>query len=93
MKKYWYLLKERLKTETPKWFKKIRTFALWLGGIGGAIIASYNAIPNSVPENIKNIAGYLVVAGVVAAGVASTATNNTSVSKKSEEILNKNEPV
>ncbi|MDX3912740.1 MULTISPECIES: hypothetical protein [Olivibacter] len=58
---------ERIKSPTPKFFKKIRTIGLTLGAIGGALLAA----PIALPATVTTIAGYLATAGIVASAVSS----------------------
>ncbi|MCL4640339.1 MAG: hypothetical protein M5Z89_15190 [Olivibacter sp.] len=57
---------ERIKSPTPKFFKKIRTIGLTLGAIGGALLAA----PIALPATVTTIAGYLATAGIVASAVS-----------------------
>ncbi|MGK9120929.1 hypothetical protein [Olivibacter jilunii] len=58
---------ERIKSPTPKFFKKIRTIGLTLGAIGGALLAA----PIALPATVTTIAGYLATAGIVASAISS----------------------
>ncbi|MDM8176607.1 MULTISPECIES: hypothetical protein [Olivibacter] len=58
---------KRIKSPTPKFFKKIRTIGLTLGAIGGALLAA----PIALPATVTTIAGYLATAGIVASAVSS----------------------
>ena len=55
-------LQERVKSPTPKFFKKVRNIGLVLAAISATIIAS----PIALPAVVIQIAGYLAVAGSVA---------------------------
>jgi len=57
---------KRIKSPTPKFFKKIRTIGLTLGAIGGALLAA----PITLPATIVTVAGYLATAGIVASAVS-----------------------
>jgi ABC-type xylose transport system permease subunit len=59
----------RIKSPTPKFFKKIRTIGLTLGAIGGALLAA----PITLPATVVTIAGYLATAGIVASAVSTVA--------------------
>ena len=63
-------LQERVKSPTPKFFKKVRNIGLVLAAISATIIAS----PIALPAVVIQIAGYLAVAGSVASAVSQTAT-------------------
>jgi len=60
---------DRIKSPTPKFFKKIRTIGLTLGAVGGALLAA----PIALPATIISIAGYLATAGIVASAISTTA--------------------
>jgi len=57
---------KRLKSPTPKFFKKVRNLGLVLTAIGTGIVAA----PVALPVAIASISGYLVLGGTIAAGVA-----------------------
>jgi len=57
---------KRLKSPTPKFFKKVRNLGLVLTAIGTGIIGA----PVVLPVAIASIGGYLVLGGTIAAGVA-----------------------
>ncbi|MDM8176420.1 hypothetical protein QT327_19080 [Olivibacter sp. 47] len=60
---------ERIKSPTPKFFKKIRTIGLTLGAIGGALLTA----PITLPATVVTIAGYLATAGIVASAISTVA--------------------
>jgi ABC-type xylose transport system permease subunit len=60
---------ERIKSPTPKFFKKIRTIGLTLGAIGGALLTA----PITLPATVVSIAGYLATAGIVASAISTVA--------------------
>ncbi|MFC6101202.1 hypothetical protein [Olivibacter domesticus] len=60
---------DRIKSPTPKFFKKIRTIGLTLGAIGGALLAA----PITLPVTVISIAGYLATAGIVASAISTVA--------------------
>lgn len=62
-------LKDRIKSPTPKFFKKIRAIGLTLGAIGGALLTA----PISLPATVVSIAGYLATAGIVASAISTVA--------------------
>lgn len=59
---------KRAKAPTPKFFKVLRTLGITLAAVGGVIVAS----PVALPAVIVSVAGYLAVAGSVAAAVSQT---------------------
>ncbi len=60
---------QRLKSPTPKHFKKLRNIGLILATIATTIAAA----PVALPALVIKIAGYLAVAGGVAGAVSQTA--------------------
>lgn len=62
-------LAERVKSPTPKFFKKVRNISLTLAAVSATILAA----PISLPTVLIKIAGYLAVAGSVAGTVSQTA--------------------
>ena len=59
-------LKDRLKSPTPKFFRKLRNIGIALAAIGSAIFAT----PITLPAVVLTIAGYLTVAGTVVTTVS-----------------------
>jgi hypothetical protein len=59
----------RIKSPTPPFWKKVRTFGLILTGVAGVLTTA----PIGLPIAIVTIAGYLTVAGGVCAAVAQAA--------------------
>lgn len=59
---------DRVTAPTPSFFKKLRNISLILTAISGAIMAA----PIALPAAIVTLAGYLTVAGGIAATVAQT---------------------
>jgi hypothetical protein len=64
-------LSERFKSETPDFFKKVRTIGIVLASVGGAILAS----PVALPAALVAAAGYIITAGSVATAVATAVVN------------------
>lgn len=62
-------LSQRVKSPTPKFFKKIRNIGLTIAALGTSILAA----PVALPAVVIKIAGYLAVAGGVAGTVSQTA--------------------
>lgn len=58
-------LSNRLTTETPKFFKKLQALGLYLSTAATAVLI----IP-AIPDKIKEIAGYVLTAGLVLAAVS-----------------------
>jgi hypothetical protein len=63
-------IKDRVKKPTPPFFKKLRNTGVLLA----AVSASLFAAPVALPAVLLKIAGYLAVAGTVAATVSQTVT-------------------
>ena len=59
-------IKQRIKSPTPAFFKKIRNIGLAVAAIGTTVLAA----PVSLPAVVIKIAGYLAVAGTVAGGIS-----------------------
>lgn len=62
-------IKDRLKAESPKLFKKITNGGMIIGAIGGAIMAVASG-GILLPAYIVTLSGYMVTAGVVAGAVS-----------------------
>lgn len=60
--------RKRWKSDTPAFFRKVIKIGLTVGAIGGAILTA----PITLPAGIISLGGYMVVAGLVSAGVAKT---------------------
>jgi hypothetical protein len=63
-------IEQRLKQTTPRFFKKIRNIGFALAAAGTALLTA----PVALPAAVISIAGYLVVAGSVAAAVSQATT-------------------
>ena len=63
---------ERIKSPTPKFFKKLRNMGLGLIAVGGVLVSSTIALPIIA----ITIGQYLIVAGSVASAVAQTTVEN-----------------
>ena len=61
---------QRMKSETPKFYKVIRNIGIGLAAAGGVLVAA----PVALPAIVVTIGGYLITAGAVASAVAQTAT-------------------
>lgn len=62
----------RVNSNTPPWFKLIRTIGIVLTATGTTVLMS----PIAVPAIISTIAGYCIVGGAVATAVAQTAVES-----------------
>lgn len=65
---------ERIKAQTPGWFKSVIRLSIVLAAAGGALLTVNSTVPGfKLPADIEKLAQWMVVAGVVAAAVAKTA--------------------
>jgi len=62
---------ERIKSPTPKFFKKLRNIGLILGATSAAILA----VPLALPVTLVTVAGYLAVIGGVVSAISQTAVD------------------
>lgn len=60
---------DRVLSDTPSFFKKLRNIGLALGAIGTAIATA----PVTLPATVVTAGGYLITVGLVAAGISQTA--------------------
>jgi hypothetical protein len=63
----------RASAPTPSFFIKVRNICLLIGAIGAGILAT----PVALPATVTTIAGYLTVAGSIAAGISQLTTADT----------------
>jgi hypothetical protein len=59
---------QRVKSPTPKFFKKVRNIGIILATVASTIVAA----PVALPAVLIKIAGYLAIAGGVAGAVSQT---------------------
>jgi hypothetical protein len=59
-------IKDRIKTKSPRLFKRITNFCITLGAIGGALLIA----PIALPAGVIALSGYFVTAGVIGASVS-----------------------
>lgn len=74
-------LKERWNAKTPKFWKKVRNFAIVAGTVAGVILAA----PITLPAAVITAAGYLATAGTVAATLSQLTVED---SKPEEDLTN-----
>lgn len=70
---------KRIKSETPKFFKRLRRFSLYLGGMSLASIGAIAIINTSITINfgiLPTILGYVTVACAFTAGTSQFATTD-----------------
>lgn len=71
--------KQRWLSRTPIWFKKIRRISLWLSTTAMAILAAGVTLPGfTLPEIVKTICSWIVVGGITAGLVSTTAKTDAS---------------
>jgi hypothetical protein len=73
---------ERLKSPTPKFFKKLRTAGLILAAAGGALVAA----PIALPTVLVTIGGYLILGGSIASAISQAAVEEPEMNKKKEKV-------
>lgn len=59
-------IKNRLKAESPKLFKRITNFCILVGSIGGALLLA----PITLPAGVIAVSGYLVTIGAVGGAIS-----------------------
>ena len=59
-------IKDRYKSPTPRFFRRLRNIGIALATAGGTILAA----PVLLPATVVSAAGYLAVAGTVATAVS-----------------------
>ncbi len=74
-------LRKRVKSKTPKFFRKVRNIGLTLAAISGTIITA----PVALPAVLIKVAGYLGVASMVASAVSQTAVCEEPDNKNDNE--------
>ena len=68
---------DRLQTESPKFFNKIKAVALTLATIAGVILAAPLAVKGFIVSPLLDtICQYMIVAGLVATAVSQTTVKN-----------------
>tara|TARA_R110000772_G_scaffold36091_3_gene86582 strand:+ start:6073 stop:6315 length:243 start_codon:yes stop_codon:yes gene_type:complete len=72
-------IRERWKSKTPRFWKKIQRFSIVLGAISGAILTA----PISLPAILITTAGYLAVTSTAIAGMS-------QLTKSDRQKTNKN---
>lgn len=59
---------DRMKADTPPFFKKLRTVGLILAAVGTSVLAS----PIALPAVMSSVAGYLILGGSILTTVSQT---------------------
>lgn len=66
---------KRWKFLTPKFWKKVQKIGIIIGGLGATILAA----PIAIPASITALAGYLALAGSVAATLSQLTVDDQKV--------------
>ncbi len=70
-------IRERIKSKTPPWFKKIMRICIALAAVGVALLTSETQVPGfELPPFIEKLAQWFTVAGIVGAAIAKTAKSD-----------------
>ena len=71
-------LKQRFRSETPIWFKRIRRVSITLSAVGIALMG-LSATVNSfvLPGFVHTLCTWFIIAGTTAAAVSTTAKTST----------------
>jgi len=77
---------KRMKSPTPRLFRKIRNIGIAAGTIGGTLLAA----PIALPALLITAAGYLTVAGTVAATISQVVTGDDEMKLWEEEVPHEN---
>lgn len=68
--------KKRLKCETPRFFKKLRSYAVSLGVSAISVVVANNTLELHLPELVITVCKFLIAAAAAAGGMAQlTAVN------------------
>ena len=59
-------MKNRLTSNTPKFFRVLRTIGISLAAVGTALVAA----PVAIPAAVVTLGGYLILGGTIAAAVS-----------------------
>lgn len=72
---------DRVKSPTPKFWKKIQKVGIALGAIGGTLIT----LPVALPAGIITLAGYLTAIGATVAAVSQVTVETPVIKKETNE--------
>jgi len=67
----------RLKSESPKFFKRLRIYAVALGALGPILIAFKEKYPLDLAFLPNQLSGYLITAGLVGTFLTSLTVKDT----------------
>lgn len=71
----------RLQSETPIFFKKLRSFGMWLSGSAITARVSLAALPDKLPTFVDNWLGYCIASGVLLVAFSTVTTTNKELSE------------
>lgn len=66
-------LGQRIKADTPDWFKKIRRIGIIAAAAAAALLAANGNAGFALPEMIHGLCNWITVVGITSASVATTA--------------------
>jgi len=61
---------QRIKLETPVFFKRLRNLAIYIGGSATAVITANATIPLNLPTKIITLCSYIIAICVAIAGTS-----------------------
>lgn len=70
----------RLQSETPAFFKKLRSFGLWLTGSAISARVALAALPDKLPSFVDGWLGYCIAAGTLLVAFSTLPTTNKELS-------------
>lgn len=82
IKRYFRIIKKRLKSATPVFFKRLIRVCVTITVFVGAGWAAANGVGWEIPELFANIMGYLMFLCAGAAAVAKMTTDDPELSKE-----------
>lgn len=72
---------DRVKSPTPKFWKKVQKVGIALGAIGGTLIT----LPVALPAGIVTLAGYLTAIGATVAAVSQVTVETPVIKEETNE--------
>lgn len=73
---------QRLKTDTPQYFKKLRSFCFWYSGAAAAMLTINTTFNLPTPEIVTTIIGYSIAGATFLGFGASLTTTDHELSQK-----------
>lgn len=83
IKDYLKVTYERIKSDTPRYFRRMIAAGLFIGSVGGGLIVA----GDTIPESVQTAAKYMVAIGITTSIVAKSTTTSETLTIKSDEIL------